>query len=241
MLALTAAGAAWWRSSSPTAPLTPLPQTTGPRPITQTKPGPLPPPAPSFDIVRIAPDGLAVIAGRAAEAAEVIVRDGEREIGRTKADEHGQWVLTPDQPLPSGARELSLTARAPTGEVLASDASVLLVIPARPTNTLTAAGRLSTPLAVLIPRATAATTPATTPHVLQGPGAGAPAATSPNAAAAIAANHIVVQPGQTLWRIARHAYGEGMRYTVIFEANRDHITDPALIFPGQTFALPRAP
>jgi nucleoid-associated protein YgaU len=77
--------------------------------------------------------------------------------------------------------------------------------------------------------------------VLQGPGAGAPAATSPNAAAAIAANHIVVQPGQTLWRIARHAYGEGMRYTVIFEANRDHITDPALIFPGQTFALPRAP
>ena len=41
-----------------------------------------------------------------------------------------------------------------------------------------------------------------------------------------------------VWRIARRAYGEGLLYTVIYEANRDHIKDPDLIYPGQIFALP---
>jgi nucleoid-associated protein YgaU len=49
---------------------------------------------------------------------------------------------------------------------------------------------------------------------------------------------MVVQPGQNLWRIARHTYGRGVRYTVIYAANRDTIRDPRLIYPGQVFALP---
>ena len=49
---------------------------------------------------------------------------------------------------------------------------------------------------------------------------------------------VVVQPGNSLWRLARRAYGEGMQYTMIFEANRDQIRDPDLIYPGQIFALP---
>ena len=49
---------------------------------------------------------------------------------------------------------------------------------------------------------------------------------------------VVVQPGNSLWRIARRAYGEGVRYAVIYDANRDQIGDPDLIFPGQIFALP---
>ncbi|PZW44836.1 LysM domain-containing protein [Humitalea rosea] len=49
---------------------------------------------------------------------------------------------------------------------------------------------------------------------------------------------VVVQPGTNLWRIARNAYGHGIRYTVIYQANRDQIRDPALIFPGQIFAVP---
>jgi nucleoid-associated protein YgaU len=49
---------------------------------------------------------------------------------------------------------------------------------------------------------------------------------------------IVVQPGHTLWRIARETYGGGIQYTVIFRANRDRIEDPDLIFPGQVFTLP---
>ncbi len=49
---------------------------------------------------------------------------------------------------------------------------------------------------------------------------------------------VVVQPGHSLWRLSRLAYGRGVRYTVIYEANRDQIRDPSRIYPGQVFALP---
>jgi nucleoid-associated protein YgaU len=49
---------------------------------------------------------------------------------------------------------------------------------------------------------------------------------------------ISVVRGDSLWRIARNAYGQGVHYTVIFEANRSQITDPSLIFPGQVFTIP---
>ena len=48
----------------------------------------------------------------------------------------------------------------------------------------------------------------------------------------------VVQPGNSLWRIARRTYGNGFRYSLIFEANQDQIRNPDLIYPGQIFILP---
>jgi len=60
-------------------------------------------------------------------------------------------------------------------------------------------------------------------------------------AAELAGGRVVVQPGQTLWRLARTAYGAGVRYTVIYLANREQIRDPRLIYPGQAFALPDTP
>ena len=50
---------------------------------------------------------------------------------------------------------------------------------------------------------------------------------------------VIVQPGNSLWRIARRTYGTGFDYTVIYEANANQIADPDLIFPGQIFALPK--
>ena len=47
-----------------------------------------------------------------------------------------------------------------------------------------------------------------------------------------------IQPGNNLWRIAQHSYGDGLRYTEIFQANRTQIHDPNLIYPGQVFAVP---
>ncbi len=47
-----------------------------------------------------------------------------------------------------------------------------------------------------------------------------------------------VQPGNTLWAIARESYGEGILYVRVFEANRDRIRDPDLIYPGQVFRVP---
>jgi nucleoid-associated protein YgaU len=56
----------------------------------------------------------------------------------------------------------------------------------------------------------------------------------------VAEGRVVVQPSENLWRIARHAYGSGIRYTEIYNANRAQIRDPNLIFPGQVFSIPRS-
>jgi len=49
---------------------------------------------------------------------------------------------------------------------------------------------------------------------------------------------VTVQPGSTLWAIARDRYGDGMLYVRVFEANRDNIRNPDLIYPGQVFTVP---
>lgn len=49
---------------------------------------------------------------------------------------------------------------------------------------------------------------------------------------------VTVQKGDTLWAISRERYGEGLLYVRVFEANRDRIRDPDLIYPGQVFTIP---
>ena len=51
---------------------------------------------------------------------------------------------------------------------------------------------------------------------------------------------VIVQPGNSLWRIARKTYGDGFRYSVIYRSNADQIRDPDLIYPGQVFLVPDA-
>ncbi len=53
-------------------------------------------------------------------------------------------------------------------------------------------------------------------------------------------SRVIIQPGDNLWTIARHIYGRGIQYTIIYEANRDQIRDPDLIYPGQVFTTPKA-
>ncbi|MEO1238769.1 MAG: Ig-like domain-containing protein [Pseudomonadota bacterium] len=49
---------------------------------------------------------------------------------------------------------------------------------------------------------------------------------------------VTVQPGNTLWGIASGRYGDGFLFVRVFEANKDQIRDPDLIYPGQIFTLP---
>jgi nucleoid-associated protein YgaU len=292
-----------------------------PTPAQQTKPeaGRL---APSFDIVRVNPSGDTVIAGRAAPGVEVIVRQGGKEIGRTHADGRGEWVFLPSEPLPSGARELTLSALAADGSEIAGTGSVVLVVPERlAPGAVPGIALPQAPLAVLTD-ATAA------PRVLQGASGGgkpqgdassgklgleaveyddkgqlrfagtAPAGAHvrvridnraagdaiadargvwslvPSAPVAPGAHRlhldqigsdgkvadraeypfqretlaekdlpegdVMVRPGNSLWMLARSRYGEGNRYTVIYDANRARLTDPDKIYPGQILSLPPA-
>ncbi len=275
---------------------------------------------PSFDVVRINPQGDTVMAGRAAPGSEVTIADGRKEVGHVQADQHGDWVFVPSTPLALGARELTLAERTPDGTETKGDHSVLLVVPKVIAAGAGPAQNAAPPLAVL-------TGPNAAPLVLTGPGQppGTASAdhtrlalgaaeydehgeirlsgTAPpgdtvrlyidnrsigqavanpdgqwafsagdtvgpgahrlrldqispdgtvafrldhpftweqSAAAELPAGHIAIQPGQDLWTIARHAYGLGIRYTVIYQANRQDIRNPDLIYPGQVFTLPAA-
>lgn len=48
----------------------------------------------------------------------------------------------------------------------------------------------------------------------------------------------IVMPGDSLWKIARLHYGSGSMWHVIYEANRDSIGSPSLIYAGQALILP---
>ncbi|MGH7096388.1 MAG: LysM peptidoglycan-binding domain-containing protein [Stellaceae bacterium] len=173
---------------------------------------PAKPPAPltpRFDIVTVAPDGSAVIAGRAAPGARVQVFDGGRKLGEVTADRRGEWVLVPDRPLPAGKGRLSLRAATGHGLVVASAEAVAVTVPqtARP----------SPPAPPILARA-------------------AP----PLAGGAALAHTYVVQRGNSLWQIARHVFGAGIRYLAIYSANVGKIHNPDLIYPGQVFKLPKS-
>jgi hypothetical protein len=263
---------------------------------------------PSFDVVRINPSGDTVMAGRATPGAEVIIRQSGKEVGRTRADDRGEWVFLPSEPLAAGARELTLSERNGDGLEIAGSGSVLLVVPER----MPPGSVAQNPLAVL-------TNQNGTTRVLQGAGKRAPGALgldavdyddlgqlrfsgsaepgarirlhvdgriagetvadasglwtmTPSAsvtpgshqlhlerlsadgqvaeqtdypfqrdtlsARELAEGKMIVRPGHSLWMLARSRYGEGARYTVIYDANRDRLKDPGKIYPGQVLSLP---
>lgn len=49
-----------------------------------------------------------------------------------------------------------------------------------------------------------------------------------------------VQSGDSLSKIAKREYGDANAWRVIFEANRDQISNPDLIHPGQELKIPPA-
>lgn len=59
-------------------------------------------------------------------------------------------------------------------------------------------------------------------------------------AAAAAARTYTVQPGDTLSKIAREHLGNANAYMKIFDANKDLLTDPDKIKPGQVLTIPAA-
>jgi nucleoid-associated protein YgaU len=48
----------------------------------------------------------------------------------------------------------------------------------------------------------------------------------------------LVASGDSLSKIAKHVYGDGNDWHRIFEANRDQLSDPDKIFPGQVLRIP---
>jgi nucleoid-associated protein YgaU len=49
-----------------------------------------------------------------------------------------------------------------------------------------------------------------------------------------------VKPGDTLSKIAKHELGDASAYMAIFNANKDQLSDPDKIQPGQVLKIPQA-
>jgi len=284
----------------------------------ETSPSP-PPPAtvtiPTFDVARIGADGRAVIAGRAAPGAKVVLLDGGKEIAHGEADARGEWVLlAQDPPLSPGQHELRVIQHVEGRAPVTSEQVVVAVVPA-PQEPASGEAKKET-LVMIAPPSGAATLvqPPTSAGVPKSgdlqlstldydergqttitgqaaPGTAvrayiddklvaegmagadgkwrlAPAAPidngkhrlrldrlakdgKPSSRLEMSFERVATPPaggdnrrltvvrGDNLWNIARAHYGEGLRYTVIFEANKSQIRDPDLIYPGQIFSLPK--
>lgn len=272
---------------------------------------------PSFDIVRVNPQGDTVIAGRAQPNSETTVMQGDKVVGRARADKRGEWVLVPQTPIVPGTHTLTIVSRGADGSEVSSDQSVVVVVPERGKDVAGSATSGQTgSLALAVPKKGGGA-----PVVLQTPGGIGNAGLSLDAidygnngkSVALsgrappgeevrvyldnrfvgratadekgiwrlspgidipaglyrmrvdrvdAAGKVVarvelpfsraepvrnlaegavvfVQPGNSLWRLARRSYGQGLRYTEIYQANKDQIRNPDLIYPGQVFVMPR--
>ena len=66
-----------------------------------------------------------------------------------------------------------------------------------------------------------------------------PARETTNAPTPTSAQSYTVVSGDCLWNIAKRFYGDGSKYTVIYNANADVIGgNPNLIYPGQVLTIP---
>ncbi|WP_331896663.1 LysM peptidoglycan-binding domain-containing protein [Magnetovibrio sp.] len=261
---------------------------------------------PSFDVVRVNPEGNAVMAGRAHPGSRVEILDGDNVFGSVAADAHGEWVYVPESLLEPGERRLGLRMHVDGHDPVLSDHVVILVVPERGANTdgalalkvrrdgtgpsevlqkpgpqdvfgvdsvdygggnLTISGHASPGHAVqlyidnhFIGRTItdAAGRWHVTPQTDIAPGTYTLRADMIDDRAQVLARRelpfqraepadtkdlapgsfVVVQPGNSLWRLAQRTYGEGLRFHMIYEANQKLIRDPNLIYPGQVFRLP---
>jgi len=50
---------------------------------------------------------------------------------------------------------------------------------------------------------------------------------------------VIIRRGDSLWRISRRVYGHGVRYSTIYLANQQQISNPDRIWPGQVFKVPQ--
>lgn len=76
-----------------------------------------PEPEPSFDVIRIEPNGQSIIAGRAEPLSEWILLNNGKPIASIQADAYGEWVVLPDASLVPGANAFSLVPKNERGKI----------------------------------------------------------------------------------------------------------------------------
>lgn len=180
-----------------TAPAAPAPQAApapaqAPTPAAPAAPQPSQSAAvtPSFDVLRVEPDGSAVIAGRAAPNSALEVTNGPATVAKTNVGPSGDFVAILDNPLPPGDHQLVLKATGKDGKATVSEETATVSVPVDKSGKLlamvTTPGKASRLIAT--PEAAKPAAQPAAPVTAQAPAAPAPqVAAAPTAPAAPAA------------------------------------------------------
>ncbi|TLP48897.1 LysM peptidoglycan-binding domain-containing protein [Cohaesibacter sp. CAU 1516] len=87
-------------------------------------------PAPSFDVVRVEPNGETLVAGKASPGWLVELKNGEETLAKAVADANGDWVMLLAEALEQGVSDLSLMASSKDGaNTVASTSNVTVALP----------------------------------------------------------------------------------------------------------------
>jgi nucleoid-associated protein YgaU len=195
----------------------------------------------SIDTIAYGAAGEVNLSGKAGLGAKLRIYLNEAPIAEALADDTGKWgaalsnvdagqhVLRVDEIDAAGAVvtrfETPFTREMPNPELAAAQPEA---------DTVT-----ETTTEVAAEAGTAGQAQAPDVETVSEPAAAETTAAEPAVAEPAAQITITVQPGLTLWAIARETYGDGVLYVQVFEANRDKIKDPDLIYPGQVFTVPQ--
>lgn len=147
--------------------------------------------------------------------------------------------------LPAGSYELTLSAKSPDGTVTSSKHGVTVTVndagpsaaQSRAEYVPETASQPQPPSAPPVQTDKAQQSAGLEPAHASKAGSDSDRTASPPADAHAGSNKVVSR-GDSLWRISRTAYGDGSRYARVYQANRDRIRNPNLIFPGQTLVVP---
>lgn len=90
--------------------------------------------APSIDLLRVAPDGYVVMAGRASPNEKVLAYNGNELVGETKSNATGDYVFVFDYPLTIGEHELIVTAGKDDANMVSSKTSGVVIFPQDKSN-----------------------------------------------------------------------------------------------------------
>lgn len=157
-----------------------------------------------------------------------------------QVDAAGKVTSRFETPFKRETREALAAAAAPAATVSTSDATAepsAIAVAEDPATEAPAADATAT-APVSAAEAPVPVVPEPASEVAVATAEPAPAA---DAAASVTPVTITVQPGVTLWGIAKENFGDGVLYVQVFNANRDKIRDPDLIYPGQVFTIPASP
>jgi len=125
------------KTEEPAAEATPAPQAAKPEEAKapEQKPESEAAAKPTFDTVRVEPEGDTLAAGQALPGAEVTLKRNGEVVGKAQANAEGDWVVVTEAPLPKGASELSVEQKPSNSQqVVASDQSIAVVVPENPTQ-----------------------------------------------------------------------------------------------------------